>query len=512
MDSPPQLGRSASPITEWALDPTVTFLNHGSFGACLRAILEVQRGWRDKLEAHPVRFLGPRPRGPARLVAGPRSAAFVGASADDLALMPNATAGINTVLRSLRFGSGDECWRRTTPTTPASTRSVSPPPGPRPGSSWPAFRFPIESPDEAFDAIMAAVTPNTRLAMLEHVTSPTALVLPIERLVPALAEKGVDVLVDGAHGPGMVPLKIAELAPAYYAGTTHKWVCAPKGTAFLYVRRDRQAMIKPLAISNGANDTRTDRSRFRLDFDWTGTFDPTAWLTIPAAIDGLGEMLPGGWPSVIAANTQLMVKARDMLAEALHTAVQSPDSMTGSMASLRLPGGPWPRAEADATHGDDRDRAAGPAFRGSADPLAVSVARRLGRPAGIHRVRPAGPHLGPRLQLPRPVRAPRFDPGRLRGGQPAGGLTRPRRRPRSPPGRLGRVRPVRPAVLTAHRRLERGHGIRQHQVHRAAAEAGAAHPGGHDAGDRRGDLHHRVQGRSADLVAVAQTTHATRRR
>jgi isopenicillin-N epimerase len=206
--------------------------------------------------------------------------------------------------------------------------------------------FPIASPDEAFDAIMAAVTPRTKLAMIEHVTSPTALVLPIERLIPALAEKGIDVLVDGAHGPGMVPVKLRDLAPAYYVGSIHKWICAPKGSAFLYVRRDRQALIKPLSISSGSNDTRVDRSKFRLEFDWNGTFDPSAWLTIPAAIDGLGEMLPGGWPVLIATNRQLAISARDMLAAALHTDVQAPNSMTGSMASLRLPGGPWARDEA----------------------------------------------------------------------------------------------------------------------------------------------------------------------
>jgi isopenicillin-N epimerase len=332
-------------MAEWALDPTVTFLNHGSFGACLRAILEVQRGWRDRLESNPVRLLG---RDLEDLLDWSRSeiGGFVGANADDLALMPNATSGINTVLRSLRWKAGDEVLA-TDHSYNASLNAL------RFAAAQSSVRvvlakipFPIESPDEAFDAIMAAVTPNTRFAMLEHVTSPTALVFPIERLVPALAEKGIDVLVDGAHGPGMLPLKLAELAPAYYAGTTHKWVCAPKGTAFLYVRRDRQALVKPLATSHGASETRTDRSRFRLEFDWNGTFDPTGWLTIPAAIDGLGEMLPGGWPAVIATNAQLVANARAMLADALHTAVQSPDSMTGSMASVRLPGGPWPRSEA----------------------------------------------------------------------------------------------------------------------------------------------------------------------
>lgn len=345
MDSPAQLGRSAAPAIDWALDPTVTYLNHGSFGACLNAILEVQGGWRDKLEAHPIRFLA---RDLEDLLDWSRSeiGAFTGSDADDLALMPNATAGINTVLRSLRFEKNDEllatdhaynaCLNAVRFAAAQSSAKVV----------LARIPFPIESPDEAFDAIMAAVTPKTKLAVIEHVTSPTALVLPIERLVPALAEKGVDVLVDGAHGPGMVPVKLREVAPAYYVGTAHKWICAPKGSAFLFVRRDRQAVIKPLSISSGANDTRVDRSRFRLDFDWQGTFDPSAWLTIPAAIDGLGEMLPGGWPTLISVNRQLAISARDMLSEALHSDLQAPNSMTGSMVTLRLPGGPWPRAEA----------------------------------------------------------------------------------------------------------------------------------------------------------------------
>jgi len=323
----------------------VTFLNHGSFGACLQAILEVQRGWRDRLEARPVHFLA---RELEDLLDWSRSeiGGFVGAEADDLALMPNATAGINTVLRSLHFEKDDELLAtdHAYNACPNALRFVAA----QTSAKVVLARIPMpaESPEAAFEAVMAAVTPKTRLAMLEHVTSPTALVLPIERLVPALAEKGVDVLVDGAHAPGMVQVKLHDLAPAYYVGTCHKCVCAPKGSAFLYVRRDRQALIKPLAISSGANNSRTDRSRFRLEFDWTGTFDPSAWLTIPATIDGLGEMLPGGWPSLISVNHQLAMAARDVLAEALHTPVQAPNSMTGSMAGVLLPGGPWPRAEA----------------------------------------------------------------------------------------------------------------------------------------------------------------------
>jgi isopenicillin-N epimerase len=344
-DSPSPVGRSSSPVTDWALDPTVTYLNHGSFGACLKAILEVQRGWRDKIEAHPVRFLS---RELEDLLDWSRSeiGAFVGADADDLALVQNATTGINTVLRSVDFHKGDELLA-TDHAYNASLNALRYAAA-RSGARVVLARipFPIESPDETFTAVMNAVTPNTKLAMLEHITSPTAIVLPIERLVAALTEKGVDVLVDGAHGPGMVRLRLRDLAPAYYVGTTHKWVCAPKGTGFLYVRRDRQALIKPLAISHGSNDSRMDRSKFRLEFDWTGTMDPSGLLTVPAAIDGLGETMPGGWPALISANHELAVAARDMLAEALATPVECPSSMVGSMAAIRLPGGPWPRAAA----------------------------------------------------------------------------------------------------------------------------------------------------------------------
>jgi isopenicillin-N epimerase len=339
------LSKAPSPAADWALDPTVTFLNHGSFGACPKAILDVQRRWQDRLEAQPVRFLG---RELEDLLDWSRSeiGAYVGADADDLALIPNATAGINTVLRSLRFDKGDELLA-TDHAYNATLNAV------RYGAAKDGAKvvlaripFPISSPDEAFEAIMAAVTPRTKLAVLDHVTSVTALIVPLERLVPALAERGVDVLVDGAHGPGMLRLRLGELGAAYYAGNGHKWMCAPKGSAFLHVRRDRQALIKPLSISHGANDTRMDRSRFRLEFDWQGTLDPSAWLTWPAAIDGLAEILPGGWASIISFDHRLAVAAGEMLAEALHTDVQAPTEMIGSMASIRLPGGPWPRAEA----------------------------------------------------------------------------------------------------------------------------------------------------------------------
>jgi isopenicillin-N epimerase len=192
--------------------------------------------------------------------------------------------------------------------------------------------------DELAAAVMAAVTPRTRLAVLSHVTSPTALVLPMERIVRELDARGIDTLVDGAHAPGMVPLALDALGAAYYAGNGHKWLCGPKGSAFLWVRADRRERIHPTIVSHGANATRADRSRYRLEFDWVGTGDPTPALTLPAAIDWMAALGPGGWPGVMAANHELALEARDRLVAALGSTIPAPDALLGSMVAVHLPG------------------------------------------------------------------------------------------------------------------------------------------------------------------------------
>jgi isopenicillin-N epimerase len=319
----------------WALDPEVVFLNHGSFGACPCAVLETQASLRAEMEANPVAFLDRSLE--ARLAAvRERLGAFVGADPDDLAFVANATHGVATVLRSLRFAPGDELVTTDHEYNAALNmlRVAAARDGARVVTA--AIPLPVPGPDDVVERVLAAAGPRTRLVMISHVTSPTALVLPVEPLVAALEARGVPVLVDGAHGPGMLPLHLDRLGASWYTGNLHKWVCAPKGAAFLHVRRDRQAAVRPLAISHGANDPRPAWSRFRKEFDWTGTADPTPFLAVPAALDAVGGLVAGGWPGVMARNAAVAAGARPALVAAAGGRPLSPEAMLGSMAAVEL--------------------------------------------------------------------------------------------------------------------------------------------------------------------------------
>jgi isopenicillin-N epimerase len=320
----------------WRLDPDVAFLNHGSYGACPTPVLERQQALRQRMEWEPVRFLTGNL--PALLEAARRDvAAFLRADPEGLAFVTNATTGVNAVLQSLRFEPGDELVTNDHEynATINAMRAVAI----RDGARLVIARipFPISGPDEARGAILGAVTERTRLVFVSHVTSPTALVLPVHELVAELNRRGIDTLVDAAHAPGMVPVDVDGLGAAYWTANGHKWLCGPKGSAVLWVRADRRDRIHPLVVSHGANDPGTDQSRFRAEFDWVGTQDPTAFLALPAAIEWMAACAPGGWPEVMAANHALAVHGRDRIAAALGVEPPAPDSMVGSMAALPVP-------------------------------------------------------------------------------------------------------------------------------------------------------------------------------
>jgi isopenicillin-N epimerase len=320
----------------FSLDPDVTFLNHGSFGAAPRAVLAAQQRLRDRMEAQPVRFFARDLEG---LLDEARAAvaAFVDAPASDLVFVPNATFAVNAVLQSLTLSPGDELV--VTDHGYAACTNAARFVAERSGARVVTARvpFPLRSPGAVLDAITRVLSPRTRLVLVDHVTSPTALVFPVEDVVHVCQRAGVDVLVDGAHAPGMLPLSVRGVGAAFYTGNLHKWVCAPKGAAFLHVHPSQQHRVRPLVISHGASSARTDRSRLSIEFNWMGTNDPTAALCAPDAIAFMGSLLPGGWDALREANRALALQARALLADALGVEAPAPDSMIGAMATLPLP-------------------------------------------------------------------------------------------------------------------------------------------------------------------------------
>jgi isopenicillin-N epimerase len=324
----------------WSLDPAIEFLNHGSFGACPLPVMKLQQELRQRIERQPLQFFG---RDLEELLDRSRTdlAAFVGADSEDLAFVPNATTGINTVLRSLKFEPGDELL--TTNQEYNACRNALNFVAERSGAKIVVAEipYPIESSEQAIEPILQAVSSKTRLALLDHITSQTGLVFPIAKIIQALTQQNIDTLIDGAHAPGMVALDLATIGATYYTGNCHKWLCAPKGAAFLYVRRDKQSEIRPLTISHGANSPRRDRSRFRLEFDWTGTDDPTAYLCVPEAVRFMGSRLPGGWSELMRHNRENAIAARKILCEILKVTPPCPDEMIGSLATVPLSEGSY---------------------------------------------------------------------------------------------------------------------------------------------------------------------------
>ncbi|TAM47693.1 MAG: aminotransferase class V-fold PLP-dependent enzyme [Acidobacteria bacterium] len=317
------------------LRPGVVYLNHGSFGACPRPVFERYQAWQRELEAEPVEFLGRRF---AELMRDARGAlaAFVGAGPDDLVFVPNATTGLNAVARSLRLGPGDEvlatdheygaldrtwtfvCEKR-------AARYVRRP-----------LPLPIRSAEEIIDAVWSGVTGRTRVLFLSHVTSTTAIILPVKELIRRARERGILTVIDGAHAPGQIPLDVAALGADFYAGNCHKWMNAPKGSAFLYARAGAQPLLEPLVVSWGWRSDRPGPSRFVDEHEWQGTRDIAAYLTVPAAIEFMAEH---DWPEVQRACHDLAAAARDRINAITGLAPLTPaaGSWFGQMATVALP-------------------------------------------------------------------------------------------------------------------------------------------------------------------------------
>ena len=312
---------------EWALDPDFLTVNHGSFGATSLAVLAEQDRWRKRMEAQPTRFFS-QELIPALREAATVLARFVGAKGEDLVFVPNATTGCNAVLRSLSFEAGDEIlyashiYNAVRNTVIHVADAV--------GAKTVVAEIPWPQPDEAaiLRKIEQAITKRTRMAVFDHITSSSGLVLPIAEMIALCHAAGVPVLVDGAHGPGQVPLDLPALDADWYVGNCHKWLSAPKGSGFLYARADRRDGLHPGTISHGY------REGFTAEFDWPGTVDPSAYLAVPAAIAFFDRL---GGTALMERNRRLVADAAKLVADRLGTEIGAPFEMTGSMAMVRLP-------------------------------------------------------------------------------------------------------------------------------------------------------------------------------
>ncbi len=336
----------------WTLDPNISFLNHGSFGAAPKFVQNEQRRWQDILEHEPVRFFE-RIAPDAMLESREALALMINCNPDDLALVDNATSGVNTVIRSLEFNKGDEIL--VPDHAYQACRNTIDYVADRYGAKVVMCKipFPIHNSQTAVDAIMSKVTDKTVLAMIDTVTSPTGLLMPFEQIVSSLEGKGINVMLDAAHGIGMIPLDIDRLGASFTTSNCHKWLCAPKGSAFLHVRKDLQEKIHPLTISHGMTFPLGETTRFRHEFDWTGTRDLSAHCSLPAVIKGMADMVEGGWPAIMKHNHDLVIKGRDIICERLGIERPCPDEMIGCIATIPLPGelsGGIPLHEPDPLH------------------------------------------------------------------------------------------------------------------------------------------------------------------
>lgn len=304
--------------TQFLLDPDVVFLNHGSFGACPIPVFDTYQRWQRELERQPVDFLGRRADGlldQARAHLG----AFLKTAPENLIFVPNATVGVNTVARSLSLQPGDEIlttnheygamdytWEFVCAKTGARYERRTIP-------------VPLHSIDEMVERFWSGVTPRTRAIFISHITSPTALKFPLQEICKRAREAGVLTIIDGAHAPGQIPLDLTALDADFYTGNCHKWLCAPKGSGFLYVRREHQPMIEPLVISWGYVENSTFVSRNQ----WQGTRDVAAFLSVPAAIEFQQNH---NWDAVRQRCHALASEARQRISDLFHLEPIQPDS------------------------------------------------------------------------------------------------------------------------------------------------------------------------------------------
>lgn len=320
---------------KFLLSPNVTFLNHGSYGACPQTVFEKYQHWQKELERQPVQFMAEDVYTHLKTARGSLGE-FVGCESDDLFFVPNPTTAGNTVINSLDLRPGDEIL-----TTDHEYGALI--------RAWEAYctmsgtrliqhdiPLPVTTHDKFTEHFWDGVTDRTKVIFISQVTSPTALIFPVHEICQRARERDILTIVDGAHVPGQIPLNISEIDPDVYIAACHKWLCAPKGSSFLYVRKSFQIKVKPLVVSWGSEGTDPSGSPFLLENQWQGTRDMSAFLTVPAAIEFQQK---NNWDKLTVHCRHLVRETRERLDEyfTLNHLCPNTEEWLGQMASVELP-------------------------------------------------------------------------------------------------------------------------------------------------------------------------------
>ena len=327
-------------IEHWSLDRDMVFLNHGSFGATPTKILEKQQSYIQQMEAEPVRYMV-RELEPMWWEAKSKVAEFIGAKASNLVFVKNATMGVNTILHSLEFEPDDEILT-SNHIYGACLNTL------QQYAKYKKFKiviaavpFPFENEEQIIEALVNCISTKTKLLLIDHITSATGTIFPIEKIIQIFESKGIEVLVDGAHAPGMLPLNLENLGASYYVGNCHKWICSPKGSAILYVRKDKQIKINPLQFSHIHDRKRGSLEDWSAQFFWPGTDDISAYLCVPDAIDYMQSIM-GSWDELRQTNKKMIIEGRNLLSRTLGTTLPVPEKNIGFISNILIGSGNLP--------------------------------------------------------------------------------------------------------------------------------------------------------------------------
>jgi isopenicillin-N epimerase len=320
---------------QFLLDDDIVFLNHGSFGACPRPVFETYQYWQRELERDPVHFIGRRAQS-LMLESRQELAAYLNVPAEPLVFVPNATYGINVVARSLNLQPGDEVL-----TTDHEYGAVN--------NAWrfncekrgvkyinQPIALPVTTPEALVEQLWEGVTPRTKVITFSHITSPTALIFPAQLICERARAEGILTVIDGAHASGQIELDLTAMGVDYYTGNCHKWLMSPKGAAFLYAAPGRDEALEPLVVSHGWAALHDVNSKFLDNFNWTGTMDPSAYISVGAAVRFQRE---NDWPAVRAACHRLAVETRARIdaLTGLEPVAPASSEWFGQMFTARLP-------------------------------------------------------------------------------------------------------------------------------------------------------------------------------